>query len=527
MTSGSSPNISTRPKTSNVSKLLNRIIFIIINNLIELIHHLIYLSYTMKKLLFLFTISLMPFILQAQQATLRIKVLNASNNKVRIQHPVDGTWFPEAVDEQKNGIDSIIKYTLTVNKTTWLRINGYPFIIEPGITNIVFDYGKKDVLRHTDRNMEGIILFSKRDNQFYQDKARTFYKNDTNTVALLKRIEQEKEAELKPFTDLLVAKKISLNFYEAVQNYLNVNAVIIEAAIPMIVFSETKKLNSELDAMWTNAYKKHPLTNIQDTFNPDFYYHADYYVFTYLQYYLAQKRGIKSDIKNENDYFKYKYQCFGTTFSGKMREYLMASFLQNEMMQNKFQPVLLELFNDFEKQYPRSHFTPYLQTHATQIEAFNKVKKTSLNQKQKIIADYGKIDSFEQLLRQFKDKTVFIDIWATWCGPCKEEFRYNKDLEQFLTSKDIDILFISTDKDEADEQWKTMIKYYNLEGWHIRTNKALLQDLKNKFWAGKNGYAIPRYVLVSRGKVVNANTFRPSDKEQLYNQLISELKIGL
>ena len=137
----------------------------------------------MRKLLFLFIISLMPFILQAQQATLKIKILNAGNNKVRIQHPVDGTWFPEAVDEQQNGTDSIITYTLPVNKSTWLRVNGYNFVIEPGITNILFDYDKKDALSFTDRNMEGIILFSKRDNQFYQDKARTFYKIDTSTVA--------------------------------------------------------------------------------------------------------------------------------------------------------------------------------------------------------------------------------------------------------------------------------------------------------------------------------------------------------
>jgi thiol-disulfide isomerase/thioredoxin len=478
----------------------------------------------MRKLLFLFIISLMPFILQAQQAIVRIKILNAGNNKVRIQHPIDDTWFPEAVDEQKFGPDSTIKYILPVNKSTWLRINGYTFIIESGITNILFDYGKKDVLSFTDRNMEGIVLFLKRDNQFYQDKARTYYKNDTNTVTLLKRIEQDKEAELKAYADLLSAKKISLNFYEEIRNYLNVNAVIMEATIPMIVFSQTKKLNNELDAMWTNAYKKHPLTDIRDSFNPDFYYHADYYAFTYLQYYLAQKRGLKLNFKNENDYFKAKYRGFGTIFRGKMREYLMASFLRNEMMQNKFQPVFLELFNDFEKQYPRSHFIPYLQTYVAQIEVFDKEKKADLNQKQKIIADYREIDSFEQLLHQFKDKTVFIDIWATWCGPCKGEFQYNKELEQVLSSKDIGMLFISTDKDEADEQWKTMIKYYNLEGWHIRTNKALLQDLKNKFWDGKDGYAIPRYILVSGGKVVNADMFRPSDKERLYNQLISEIK---
>ncbi|SMC61204.1 TlpA family protein disulfide reductase, partial [Pedobacter nyackensis] len=198
-------------------------------------------------------------------------------------------------------------------------------------------------------------------------------------------------------------------------------------------------------------------------------------------------------------------------------------FLWNEMMQDKFQPVLLELFNDFKKQYPKSNFSTHLQSNAKQIEDFNKKKNEDLNQKQKIIADYGKINSFAQLLNQFGDKTVFIDVWATWCWPCKAEFKYSKDLEQFLNAKGIEMLFISTDKDEVDEQWKTMIKYYNLKGWHIRANKVLLQDLMDKFWDGK-GYAIPRYILVSGGKVINANTLKPSDKEQLYSQLTTELK---
>ena len=465
----------------------------------------------------------MSFILKAKEATVKIKVLNAGDQKVIIKHPIDAAWFPVAVDEQSLSADSTVTYKFPVNKTSWLRINGYFFIIEPGITNILFDYGKKDALSYTDRNMDGIILFSKRDNQFYQYKARDYYKNDSSAVNLLKRIKENKEAELKAYADLLSAKKISLHFYEEMQNFLNIDAAIMEAAIPMVVLAKTKKLNADLDAMWANAYKKHPLTNLRDTFHPDFYMHADYYVYTYLQYYLNLKKDITLNIKNESDYLKAKYHGFETAFKGKMREYLMVSFLWNEMMQDKFQPVLLELFNDFKKQYPKSNFSTHLQSNAKQIEDFNKKKNEDLNQKQKIIADYGKINSFAQLLNQFGDKTVFIDVWATWCGPCKAEFKYSKDLEQFLNAKGIEMLFISTDKDEVDEQWKTIIKYYNLEGWYIRANNALLQDLMDKFWDGK-GYAIPRYILVSGGKVINANTLKPSDKEQLYSQLTTELK---
>jgi thiol-disulfide isomerase/thioredoxin len=206
-----------------------------------------------------------------------------------------------------------------------------------------------------------------------------------------------------------------------------------------------------------------------------------------------------------------------------MREYLMASFLHNEMMQKKFQPELLELFSEFKQEYPASNYSKYIAPQARDIESFLAKKSAGLSAKQKIIADYQKINSFEQLLGHFKDKDVFIDVWATWCGPCKEEFKYSKELKEFLDKSDAEMLFISTDKDEVDEQWKTMIKYYNLDGWHVRVNKNLLQDMLNKFWDGK-GYAIPRYILVSKGKVVNGDMMRPTDKEKLYSQIKTLLK---
>ncbi|PTT01943.1 hypothetical protein DBR11_06160, partial [Pedobacter sp. HMWF019] len=91
-------------------------------------------------------------------------------------------------------------------------------------------------------------------------------------------------------------------------------------------------------------------------------------------------------------------------------------------------------------------------------------------------------------------------------------------LQKFLKANQIEMLYISMDKPEADQQWQQMIRYYDLRGKHIRTSDLLRQDLMNKFWDGK-GYSIPRYLIVKDGKVVETSALRPADKDKLYEQI--------
>ena len=85
------------------------------------------------------------------------------------------------------------------------------------------------------------------------------------------------------------------------------------------------------------------------------------------------------------------------------------------------------------------------------------------------------------------------------------------------------MLYISMDKDAADQQWKEMIKFYKLSGDHVRTNSNLQQDLINRLWGGKGGYSIPRYLILKDGNLVVADALRPSDKEKLYKQIEDNL----
>jgi len=60
-------------------------------------------------------------------------------------------------------------------------------------------------------------------------------------------------------------------------------------------------------------------------------------------------------------------------------------------------------------------------------------------------------------LSDFKGKYVYVDVWATWCGPCKAEIPSLKKVEKAYQEKNIEFLSISLDALKDKEAWKTMI----------------------------------------------------------------------
>jgi len=130
----------------------------------------------------------------------------------------------------------------------------------------------------------------------------------------------------------------------------------------------------------------------------------------------------------------------------------------------------------------------------------------------------------ELINEKFRGVSVFVDLWATYCAPCKKEFIYSDDIYNFFTKHKIEMLYVSIDNDSQIQKVIEDIYGYNLRGYHyIATNK--IQQSLMKLLKEKENIYIPRYLLFnSKGELVLKNSKKPSEGQALYDQVIELIK---
>ena len=127
---------------------------------------------------------------------------------------------------------------------------------------------------------------------------------------------------------------------------------------------------------------------------------------------------------------------------------------------------------------------------------------------------YLDIKGKEVSLADLKGKYVYIDCWATWCGPCLGELPHLQKLEHKYKGSNIHFVSISCDQDKA--AWEKMVKDVKLGG--IQLHNGGDNEFMDFFMI--NG--IPRFILLDReGKIIASNAPRPSNPEtvKLFNSL--------
>jgi len=113
-------------------------------------------------------------------------------------------------------------------------------------------------------------------------------------------------------------------------------------------------------------------------------------------------------------------------------------------------------------------------------------------------------------LEDFKGKVVYIDFWASWCGPCRKMMPYSKQLHEQLSEKQkkqLVFLYISIDADEAS--WKSSIKALDIQGVNVISPGNWSSEACRYFQIN----SIPRYMIMDKkGDIVETNAPRPSDE---------------
>lgn len=110
-------------------------------------------------------------------------------------------------------------------------------------------------------------------------------------------------------------------------------------------------------------------------------------------------------------------------------------------------------------------------------------------------------------LNDYKGKLIYMDIWATWCGPCRVQIPAMKELEKKYSDKGIVFLSVSVDPEKNKEKWIRMVKDEEMSGEQLYagvTSSSFGLDYKVKF--------IPRFIIISpKGDVLMHNAPQPMD----------------
>jgi thiol-disulfide isomerase/thioredoxin len=122
-------------------------------------------------------------------------------------------------------------------------------------------------------------------------------------------------------------------------------------------------------------------------------------------------------------------------------------------------------------------------------------------------------------LNDFKGKVVYVDVWASWCGPCRAEFPYSKQLQERLTRKQKEqVVFLYLSIDDTEEVWKRALNTLGLSGE---------QGLSKGGWNSRTVQyfgiqSIPRYILINKkGQVADANAKRPSMTDAILGDILT------
>jgi len=151
-------------------------------------------------------------------------------------------------------------------------------------------------------------------------------------------------------------------------------------------------------------------------------------------------------------------------------------------------------------------------------EKYNKLIKLSKGKPSPKFTAYENFNGGETSLDDLKGKFVYVDVWATWCGPCKREIPSLKKVEKEYHEKNIAFVSMSIDRKKDYDEWRKMVKEEELSGIQLFAPN----DWSSDFVSDYGIMGIPRFILIDpEGNIVNANAPRPSSDEliDLFNEL--------
>jgi thiol-disulfide isomerase/thioredoxin len=239
-------------------------------------------------------------------------------------------------------------------------------------------------------------------------------------------------------------------------------------------------------------------------------YEYNLFLIAYIEYYAGKSNRVQNLSPSEITLTKLQ------TVSAKIddeqvKDYLLFTFLKDHVKYYGYKNTEL-LFKTFDfqcknEQMKQGLLTPY-------------IEYVKLSQKQqapeiKLIDTQGN----SLLLSEFKGTYIYIDVWATWCMPCRKEAPYFDALKDKYKHKNIEFVSISIDK--TTEEWLEFLALKNLKANHF-----IAPDIQH-FLDAFQIKTIPHFLIIDdNGNLINNDANRPSNKNtEWLDELPDRIKV--
>jgi thiol-disulfide isomerase/thioredoxin len=249
------------------------------------------------------------------------------------------------------------------------------------------------------------------------------------------------------------------------------------------------------------------------------------FVNSYQLYVIEKIRNDNKLFYNSNDsVIRYPEKSDSLRFFGTIRytnDTLLRQMELTEILRQELQRSDIRMFQTYEDEIERIIVEPYLKVplfrlYQQTLKSLDnpELASTSILHKLSGTSLKSEIDS---IISVNKGKVIYMDCWATWCGPCVAEMPNSKSLMEEYKFKDIAFVFICLDSEEKN--WKSVISKYSLAGQHLFLSKKQSNDFREAF--GING--IPHYILYNKNGVIFENkTLPPGSVREKIDKLLRE-----
>ncbi len=233
--------------------------------------------------------------------------------------------------------------------------------------------------------------------------------------------------------------------------------------------------------------------------------HARGYLGSYLVQHLAKQRSIGSRSQEYVDY-REAFDRIPDHFTDSLAKF--ARYISLEMMAS-FEESYLEMasrYEQFKETYQDARLNKVLEDRfLLDVATYRNVTDDV-----RLVDQKHELASLSDLMQQYQGQVVYLDLWASWCAPCREGLPHSRELARDYRDKPLKIIYLSVDKQADAWRKSSLVEQIN----QLRDSYLVLNADESDFFKQLKIKEIPRYLLYDKtGQLVHQHAPGPKGQD--------------